>query len=155
MNASVSFRDLLAVAVVKSRRDCQKELHTLQERTCSLEAALHESNAERKRLLDANEGMQQCAEEVTTLMKHAETASVLIADLRRKNTALRHQLDNQPVGPESTDFRQLALDAHAGLRVSRESGPLHFQSSSKTDDNLQCPARPEAILQSVSILHYR
>ena len=155
MSKSISFRDLLAVAVVKSRHDCEKELHILQGRISSLEAALRDCNEERKRILDTNEEGQPYADVALTAMRSADIASDLIVDLQSKNIALRQELDKQPVGSESINFRRLALETPAEVIVSGNTGSSDSTKSPSQYKETQGLARPESLVQSMSVLHYR
>ena len=154
MDKGICFRDLLAVAVVKSRYDCKLELDVLQERVTFLETALQKSDEERNCLLVALGKFQHREEEHKASMRNAEISLDMMTDLRRENDFLRQELDKQPVGSESIDFRQMALEGFANLSESRES-EMRRDSSSEVEGGLHCTARVKAILQSMSVLHYR
>ncbi len=69
MDSRVSFRDLLAVAIVKSRHDCKKELSTLAKSCSSLSDALQHCQEDKHYLLTANADLQRYAEEAETALK--------------------------------------------------------------------------------------
>ena len=126
----------------------------MQKKCLQLEAALREGQEEKGRLLIANENLTASAEEIKTAKNHAEKTSEMVADLRRQNAALLRELEKQPVGCDSIDFRDLALRASTSGREETGS-ELSDSRSCSQDECTPCPVRPEALLQALSVLHYR